>query len=503
MDGDTGSGRWPEGGPRVTPTEPSAAPDLMGTAIPDTQPVALAKAALAAPKGVPGAPKGAPRAVSDPFTAGAPLEPSGVSIGGLDDDYPTGTILAERYRIVRAIGPGGSSSVYLGEHVSLGRQVAIKIMSRQISRLPELIERLRRETRVASGLRHPNIVEILDLGETRLGDRFLVMEYLAGRTLQRELAQMRCLPLARTIPIVVQICRALHAAHRVGLVHRDLKPENVILTDGDGYADFVTVLDFGLPHLTLRGTGRERALLGSPETMAPEQMTGQAVDRRTDVYALSCIAYAMLCGRPPFVGDEDTLLNMHARNQAPRPSEVAPVRVPPAIEGVLLKGLAKEPDRRWESMAELETALVAAARDAGLEAARPLARPGLQSAPELPPAPGAHAGALPRVTRLLATVTVLLGCLVGGVALDRLAATHGARATAILVINTVPAGARVRLDGREWRPAPVVARDLSPGVHHLEVEGAAAREIALAAGEVQLLELTAAPTAPGSAPPLP
>ncbi len=198
----------------------------------------------------------------------------------------TGRVIDNRYRVIRKIGEGGMGTVYAGEHVEIGKDVAIKILHPAYSTQQDLVERFRREARAASRIGHPHIIDVTDFGETEDGCAYFVMEHLDGIDLADVLSHERRLAPERACQIAIQICRALAAAHAAGVIHRDLKPENIFLVARDGQADFVKVLDFGIA----RSMGRARRLtnpgvaMGTPEYMAPEQAEGGAVDQRSDIY---------------------------------------------------------------------------------------------------------------------------------------------------------------------------------------------------------------------------
>ncbi|HTB59890.1 MAG TPA: serine/threonine-protein kinase, partial [Polyangia bacterium] len=208
----------------------------------------------------------------------------------------TGRVIDSRYRVIRKIGEGGMGTVYAGEHVEIGKDVAIKILHPAYSTQQDLVERFRREARAASRIGHPHIIDVTDFGETEDGCAYFVMEHLDGIDLADVLSHERRLAPERACKIATQICRALAAAHAAGVIHRDLKPENIFLVARDGQADFVKVLDFGIA----RSMGRARRLtnpgvaMGTPEYMAPEQAEGGAVDQRSDIYSVGALIYEMV-----------------------------------------------------------------------------------------------------------------------------------------------------------------------------------------------------------------
>ncbi len=262
----------------------------------------------------------------------------------------TGRVIDNRYRVLRKIGEGGMGTVYAGEHAEIGKAVAIKILHPAYSTQQDLVERFRREARAASRIGHPNIIDVTDFGSTEDGCAYFVMEHLDGIDLADVLSHERRLAAGRCCQIAIQICRALTAAHAAGVIHRDLKPENIFLVARDGQADFVKVLDFGIA----RSLGRARRLtnpgvaMGTPEYMAPEQAEGGAVDNRSDIFSVGALLYEMVTGSPP---------------QRSRDKELIPPRgikadVPEELERIIVRALAPEPARRYQSMAQLEYDLV-------------------------------------------------------------------------------------------------------------------------------------------------
>ena len=219
------------------------------------------------------------------------------------------TIIADRYRVVSRIGRGGMGTVYLGEHTTVGRRVAIKVLTHQWSRSELVAKRFRAEARAASAAGHPNIIEVFDAGQLPDGRLYLVMEYLTGRNLYDEIQDLGTLPVGRACRIIRAVARAIRAAHDVGIIHRDLKPDNVMfvpLPEGEG--ETVKVLDFGISAGAERTEAEARLTvpghaLGTPEYMAPEQAKGKDATELFDVYALGVMLYECLVGEPPFVSN--------------------------------------------------------------------------------------------------------------------------------------------------------------------------------------------------------
>jgi serine/threonine protein kinase len=276
--------------------------------------------------------------------------------GGGAADGADRRIIDGRYRIHRRIGEGGMGTVYAAEHVEIGKSVAVKILHLQYSGDEQLVERFRREARAASRVGHPNIIDVTDFGTTDDGCAFFVMELLHGMDLADVLAREQRLGTERAVRIAVQVCRALQAAHEVGIIHRDLKPENIYLVARDGETDFVKVLDFGIAQNLAFASGRltnPGMAMGTPEYMAPEQALAGPVDGRTDVYALGALTYEMLMGIAPHKdGPADTILERKMKPpvslRAQRPD------VSPGLDAVIRQALEADPDRRPQTMAQLE-----------------------------------------------------------------------------------------------------------------------------------------------------
>ena len=256
--------------------------------------------------------------------------------------------------------------VYEGHHVDIGRRVAIKILHSSFRHSDELVERFRREARAASRIGHPNIVDVTDSGTTADGAFYFVMEYLDGVSLEALVGRERTLAAPRAIAIAAQICRALQAAHAADIVHRDLKPANVMLINHREEDDFVKVLDFGISkHLDMQANGPRRAGLtrpdvavGTPIYMSPEQAAGISADARADIYAVGGLLYEMLSGVPPCDGDDVIAVLSRKATEDPLPLRQRRPEVPPRLEGVVMRALARDPADRQPSMAVLKDELV-------------------------------------------------------------------------------------------------------------------------------------------------
>ncbi len=317
---------------------------------------------------IPTAPLGRPGEPEPPLTP-KPLEEGSRMVGAL---------LSGRYQIKRLCGEGGMGRVYEAEHIEIGKRVAIKVLHPAYSRTPDLVERFRREARAASRIEHPNVVNVTDFGTTLDGSLFFVMEYIEGIELGLLIHREGPLAALRVLHITEQVCEALQAAHDVGVIHRDLKPENILLLGQGGAnrsstsgtnpgvdlreaSEFVKVLDFGIaktadiedqPKRGKRLT-RPGVAMGTPEYMAPEQAAGHPADPRSDIYAVGSIMYEMLSGKAPYEGDNVMEVLHKKANEPPPPlAEVRP-GVPPAMVALVERAMARSPDDRPQSMADM------------------------------------------------------------------------------------------------------------------------------------------------------
>jgi serine/threonine-protein kinase len=322
-----------------------------------------------------------------------------------------GQVLAERYRLVDLLGQGGMGCVYRAEHLAIGKQLAVKVLSPALAGDDECRTRFLREARAISHISHENIVEVTDFGVSDDGLTFLVMELLRGRGLAEVLAQGGAVPWRRAKPILLQICRAIHAAHEKGILHRDIKPENCHLIKRGGNPDFVKVLDFGLAKALGPQTGIEASLtgvgrvLGTAEYMSPERVRDEPLDARSDVYSLGVLMYEVLTGSVPFAGEHYSQVfqqQLHALPVSLR--RVAPAAdIPAAMEAVVLRALDKDPNRRFQTVRELAEAIVPIPSGTERADARPRA-PGS--------APRTREQLYVTVIAVLVAVVVLLGAAV-------------------------------------------------------------------------------------------
>jgi serine/threonine protein kinase len=265
-----------------------------------------------------------------------------------------------RYRVLELIGEGGMGKVYLAQHIEIGKRVALKVLHPSYSRMPDLVERFRREARAASKIGHPNIVDVTDSGTTADGSVYFVMEYLEGVELGSVIEREGALEVARALRIAGQICRALSAAHREGIIHRDLKPENVYLITREGTADVVKVLDFGIAKTTEAEAARERRLtspgmaMGTPEYMSPEQAAGRPADSRCDIYAVGAILYEMVTGVPPYSGENFMEILTKKATQDPSPPHLVRSELASQISELVMTSMARDPGDRPQTMEALE-----------------------------------------------------------------------------------------------------------------------------------------------------
>jgi len=260
-----------------------------------------------------------------------------------------GEVIVERYELEELVGTGGMSSVYRARDRLLERPVALKILHEQYTLDPEYVERFRREARAVAQLAHPNIVTVIDRGEQD-GRQFIVFEYIDGENLKQVVNREGALPVREAVELTIQVARALGFAHERGIVHRDVKPQNVILGE-DGRAK---VTDFGIARsLDVDGVTQTGTVVGTSDYIAPEQAQGRQVDAQTDVYSLGVVLYELLTGEVPYDGDNFVAVAMqHVHQPAPSVLDRRP-DCPPRLDLVVQRAMAKEPDDRHDSMADL------------------------------------------------------------------------------------------------------------------------------------------------------
>ncbi|HEX7981429.1 MAG TPA: serine/threonine-protein kinase [Gemmatimonadaceae bacterium] len=295
--------------------------------------------------------------------AGRAEPPAALTHGNLAD-----RVLDGRYRIIRKVGEGGMSFVYLASDIATHEQYAIKVLSAALSSDANAMARLRREASLGMRLAHPNVCHIIRLGETQDGLVYVVMPYVEGEILSDRNNRLGTLPIAEVVRHVADIAAGLHVAHELKIVHRDLKPENVMICKQPGGGERAVVMDFGLAKerradaelQKLTATG---IILGTPEFMSPEQLRGRPLDARTDVYSLALMTYEMLTAKLPFSGRTQQEMMIARLRSDPVPlRQSAPSLGLEAVERVLGKAMQRDPNDRYQTAPEFASALAAAAK---------------------------------------------------------------------------------------------------------------------------------------------
>ena len=304
-----------------------------------------------------------------------------------------GRILSDKYLILDHLGDGGMGKVYKAEQLSLSKNIAIKILHKELLKNDTQVKRFQREALLASRLEHPNSINIIDFGKTEEGAHFLAMEALSGVELSDVIKKEFPLECERTVHILMQVCSVLAEAHANTIVHRDLKPENIMLIDRMEDPNFVKVLDFGIaklherdenePAITMQGM-----VCGTPEYMSPEQAMGKELDPRTDLYSLGCVLYEMMTQQVPFKNpNPQALLAMHIKDKPIPPSQLrSELDINPDLEKIALKAMKKKVENRFQSSLDMRQAFEALLVDAGkfrpTNASQPIPTP-----PPQPPEP--------------------------------------------------------------------------------------------------------------------
>jgi serine/threonine-protein kinase len=286
-----------------------------------------------------------------------------------------GQVVAERYHVLEKLGEGGMGQVYLAEHVRMGRRSAVKVMSPNLTRDPDAVSRFNREAANASRITHPNVAAIYDFGETSDGLIYLAMEFVDGEPLTKIIQRLGSLPLARAVNIARQTADALTVAHELGIVHRDLKPDNIMIGRGREGADLVKVVDFGIAKASqneAQKVTKTGLVVGTPEYMSPEQLAGDKLDGRSDVYSLGLVTFVMLTGKLPF--PSETAQEAMLMRLMEKPKSLAEMRPDitwsPELQAVFDKVLARDMAQRYTVAAEFGTELLRAAQSAGVAVPR-------------------------------------------------------------------------------------------------------------------------------------
>jgi serine/threonine protein kinase len=290
-----------------------------------------------------------------------------------------GSLLAGRYRVESVLGKGGMGKVYKAEHTGIGRTVAVKVLHTRLGGSSEAKQRFQREAMASGRLDHPNIVDVSDSGELEDGSLYLVMEALEGEPLGDRLQREGRIPWPEAVAIIHGVLAGLQHAHDKNVVHRDIKPDNIFLARKDGHT-VVKILDFGIAKFYAGDVNdpastRTGLTVGTPAYLSPEQAVGGEIKPASDLYSTSIVLYEMLTGRPPFLDDDPlTMLTAHVSRDAPPIAEVAPdVSLPPGLEELIQRGLAKLQAERLSSANEYRALLEQVARAAGVELAMPRA----------------------------------------------------------------------------------------------------------------------------------
>ena len=277
-------------------------------------------------------------------------------------DTYTGQVLDGKYRLTRLLGKGGMGAVYRGEHVIIGKQVAVKFLHAEFASNAEVVKRFYREAQAAAAIGHDGIIDVSDVGQSPQGDPYLVMEYLEGESLADMLTRTGPLDLGAALGVMEPALLALHAAHAKGIVHRDLKPENIFLVQQQGAPPKVKLIDFGISKFAETGGGEKLtqtgSVMGTPVYMSPEQARGAAdLDHRADIYSMGVMLYEMLTGKLPFEGANFTEIIINILTAAPRPPAEAFAGFPVEAEGAILRSIEKDPAQRFATAIEFVEAL--------------------------------------------------------------------------------------------------------------------------------------------------
>ncbi|MDX2092816.1 MAG: serine/threonine-protein kinase [Kofleriaceae bacterium] len=363
-----------------------------------------------------------------------------------------GKIVDGRYRVIEVLGRGGMGVVYRVEHLRMGKIAAMKVLHRDLAQDPEVVARFEREAAAVSKLHHPHTVQVFDFGNAG-GNLYLIMELVRGLDMGRVIERDGAMAWSRAAPLFLQICGALQEAHELGIVHRDLKPENVLITRTTAGRDYAKVLDFGLAKLDQRlavpgGHTDRQQIVGTPYFMAPEQIRGEEVDARTDIYSLGALMFEVLTATHLYTSTTAVgVLTKHLTGEPDAPSMRAPkMGIPPEVDALCRKALARDPSERWASAAEMAAAIEEIYRDTVGDAT----------------GPRSHS------SRTLRSPSVLEGAFDSDLRLRRSdidAFEHGLKRRRVLVFMGATLFALAAVGGAAWlvmRPAPLHHEDVEP-----------------------------------------
>jgi serine/threonine-protein kinase len=308
--------------------------------------------------------------------------------------------LSDRYELGEILGFGGMSEVHMGRDTRLHRDVAVKVLRADLARDPSFYLRFRREAQNAAALNHPAIVAVYDTGEADTGNGplpYIVMEYVDGVTLRDIVHTDGPMPYRRAIEVIADACQALNFSHQHGIIHRDVKPANIMISKTGA----VKVMDFGIARALADANNvtQTAAVIGTAQYLSPEQARGEKVDARSDVYSLGCVLYEMLTGEPPFVGDSPVAVAYQHVREDPVPPSTKHSGISPELDAVVLKALAKNPDNRYQTAAEMRTDLVRVHNGEAPEAPKVFSaaeRTSMLNAPAAPPSRRDDTDEIPR-----------------------------------------------------------------------------------------------------------
>jgi len=408
-----------------------------------------------------------------------------------------GEVIGGRYKLIESLGSGGMGEVFVAENIAMGMRVAVKLLKPDLLANPEFRQRFQNEAQAVAAIEHPNVARFFDLV---VGDpTFIVMEYVRGETLA-DLIRKGAISGDRALEIATRLCWGLDAAHAAGVVHRDLKPANVLLAPDAEHGEVPKLIDFGLAKLAAAHSDsqltRTGQIIGTPAYMSPEQIKGEKIDGRADVYSLGCVLFEMVTGRTPFAnGADDVQVLYRQMHEAPPALSRLLPEAPPALEALLHKALHKDPAQRYASTRAMAKALSTIVfndrrRDGSGDHSGRVALTAQRILDE-----DRRARTRRWAIGLSAAALVLAAC--AGAALLR---WHGApgRSRSLLVVTTQPIGASVTVDGRTLEETtPTALRDLSAGRHEVRIGKAGyadvERELTTAAGERAALDVALPP----------